>query len=77
MGYAVTKKGQVTIPKHIREQLGVNPGSEVEYEIDSTGQVIMKGKTLEAYRQELIEASKPIEGFDGDSVSYVRWLRGE
>ena len=27
----VTRKGQVTIPKHIRDKLGVEPGSEVEF----------------------------------------------
>ena len=28
----VTSKGQVTIPQHIREQLGMQPGSEVRFE---------------------------------------------
>ena len=27
----VTTKGQVTIPKHIRDHLGIGPGSEVEF----------------------------------------------
>lgn len=27
----VTQKGQVTIPKPIREKLGIGPGSEVEF----------------------------------------------
>ena len=30
----VTTKGQVTIPQDIREQLGIYPGSEVEFIID-------------------------------------------
>lgn len=30
----VTTKGQVTIPIAIRQQLGLEPGSEVEFEID-------------------------------------------
>ena len=32
--YRVTSKGQVTIPLSIREQLGIQPGSEVEFELD-------------------------------------------
>ncbi|MCX7017153.1 MAG: AbrB/MazE/SpoVT family DNA-binding domain-containing protein [Candidatus Sumerlaeota bacterium] len=28
----VTTKGQVTIPQHIREQLNILPGAEVEFE---------------------------------------------
>lgn len=27
----VTRKGQVTIPKHIRDKLGIEPGSEVRF----------------------------------------------
>ena len=32
MGYALTSKSQVTVPKAIREHLGVGPGGEVDYE---------------------------------------------
>ncbi len=28
----VTEKGQVTIPKALRDELGIGPGSEVEFE---------------------------------------------
>ena len=27
----VTSKGQVTIPQHLREALGIHPGTEVEF----------------------------------------------
>ena len=30
----LTEKSQVTVPKRIREHLGVGPGSEVDFEID-------------------------------------------
>jgi len=30
----VTSKGQVTIPKHIRDQAGIIPGSEVEFIVE-------------------------------------------
>lgn len=33
----VTTKGQVTIPKDIRDHLGIVPGSEVEFVRDSGG----------------------------------------
>lgn len=35
----VTEKGQVTIPKHIRDKLGIGPGSEVDFVEDSAGGV--------------------------------------
>ena len=34
----VTEKGQVTIPKHIRDQLGIEAGSEVDF-VDDNGRV--------------------------------------
>lgn len=33
----VTRKGQVTIPLEVRRALGIEPGSEVAFEIDSEG----------------------------------------
>ena len=41
MGNALTSKGQVTIPKHVREKLGVGPGDKVEFEVNIKGQVII------------------------------------
>jgi AbrB family looped-hinge helix DNA binding protein len=33
----VTQKGQVTIPKRVREELGISAGSEVRFELDHGG----------------------------------------
>jgi antitoxin PrlF len=33
MGMTVTRKGQVTIPKPVRDRLGIKPGSQVEFDI--------------------------------------------
>ena len=38
----MTSKGQVTIPKNIREVLGVKPGDQVEFELLSDQRVIVK-----------------------------------
>lgn len=37
----VTVKGQVTIPKPIRDRLGLTPGAEVDFEVDSQGRVVL------------------------------------
>ncbi len=34
MGVRLTDKGQVTIPKHVRDGLGLRPGDEVEFVAD-------------------------------------------
>lgn len=35
----VTSKGQVTIPHDVRQRLGIEPGSEVDFEIEGDGGV--------------------------------------
>ena len=36
----ITSKGQVTIPKHIREKLGVRPGDEIGFREDGPAVII-------------------------------------
>lgn len=43
----LTQKGQATIPKHVREILGVHPGDEIEFDVeDNLVLVHKKGKQL-------------------------------
>jgi antitoxin PrlF len=41
MGYALTAKSQVTVPKAVRQQLNVEPGHEIDYEMLPDGRVVM------------------------------------
>jgi antitoxin PrlF len=41
MGYALTVKGQVTIPKAMREHMGVARGQEVDYIAQPGGKVLV------------------------------------
>lgn len=41
MGNQVTSKGQVTIPKKVREFLGIKPGTVVEFEPIADGRVVI------------------------------------
>lgn len=45
MGYAITRKGQVTLPKPVRERIGVNPGDEVEFRLSESGEVVIEKAT--------------------------------
>jgi len=41
MGSIVTSRGQVTIPKRLRDHLGIRPGSEVVFELTADGRVVL------------------------------------
>ena len=40
----ITSKGQVTIPKRIRDSLGLETGSEVEFGLGRDGEIVLKTK---------------------------------
>jgi len=42
MAVTVTTKGQVTIPKPVRDRLGINPGSKVEFELAQDGRAFLR-----------------------------------
>lgn len=41
MATTLTVKGQVTIPKHVREALGLAPGDGVEFAVNAHGEVVV------------------------------------
>jgi AbrB family looped-hinge helix DNA binding protein len=41
MANTVTSKGQVTIPKPVRDRLGIKPGSAVDFELAPDGRVVL------------------------------------
>lgn len=42
MSTTVTQKGQVTIPKAVRDRLGIVPGSRVNFELAADGEVVLR-----------------------------------
>jgi AbrB family looped-hinge helix DNA binding protein len=38
----MTAKGQVTLPKRLRDHLGLKPGSDVDFELAEDGRVFLK-----------------------------------
>lgn len=79
----VTQKGQVTIPKDVRDRLGIGPGSEVDFIPDREGArlVLIDGETAEERRAASIRAwadsvagTLELDGLTTDE--YFEWLRG-
>jgi AbrB family looped-hinge helix DNA binding protein len=61
MGSRVTRKGQVTIPKRVREHLGIEPGSVVEFEVGADGRIVLMkaGAEPEPSRFEKLRGTAP------------------
>jgi len=43
----LTSKGQTTIPKEIRELLGLEPGDKLDFVVESDGRVVLRPATLD------------------------------
>ncbi|HYM61038.1 MAG TPA: type II toxin-antitoxin system PrlF family antitoxin [Thermoanaerobaculia bacterium] len=43
----VTSKGQITVPKEIRDHLGVEPGDRISFQIGRGGEVIVQSETVD------------------------------
>ena len=42
MATTMTVKGQVTIPKKVRDALGLSPGDDVDFDVNREGQVVVQ-----------------------------------
>ena len=85
----MTSKGQVTVPKDIRDALGLEAGRPVRFEIDETGNArILKandGQIIEARKAEIRQRVHdvrakymPIPDFAAmDGLAYQNWIRGD
>jgi antitoxin PrlF len=52
MSTTVTSKGQVTIPKRVRDLLGLVPGSSVDFEVSGEGQVTLRRAGRQSKRRQ-------------------------
>ncbi len=81
MGMPVTVKGQVTIPKPIRDHLGLTPGeSRVDITLDPDGRVVIRKAEAEAPPatdrfDRLVGCGTAMKGVPTDEI--VRLLRGD
>ena len=42
METTLTSKGQVTIPKHIRDSLSLVPGSKLTFDVNNSGELVLR-----------------------------------
>jgi len=83
----ITSKGQVTIPKRIRDYLGLKPGSEVEFAFGGDGRIVLKAEPgldakgrAERERQRMEKALAEIRGtldLGMTTDEFMRFVRGD
>ena len=73
----VTTKGQVTIPKEIRDALGIEPGDEIVFEEDESGYRIQKKEPTTAEGEDPFEKYRGSAESDETMPERMRRLRGE
>jgi antitoxin PrlF len=69
----VTSKGQVTIPKDVRDRLGIHPGDQLEFMENERGFVVQKRVAASPFVK-YVGFLHDLEGRDPDDV--VEEMRG-
>jgi antitoxin PrlF len=81
MATNVTVKGQVTLPKAVREAAGIRPGDRVNVRVRPEGGVIIEAeaavKSAEAYVNGLRDMSRRRPIHDLSTEDIMRMSRGE
>jgi AbrB family looped-hinge helix DNA binding protein len=77
----LTSKGQVTIPQAVREQAGLHPHTEVEFEVRSNGEVVIrplanKASPLRAALQKVRGSANAAQFKGMGTDEFMRFLRG-
>ncbi len=59
MATTMTVKGQVTIPKRVREALGLTPGDHVDFAVNREGQVVVhRSRARSTRKRDRFEAAR-------------------
>jgi len=77
MATKVTAKGQVTIPKELRDAIDLKPGDEVEMILNAAGGIVLrKAGTADDYKKRLLEVAnrRIIRGITTDEI--IEMTRG-
>jgi antitoxin PrlF len=78
MATVLTVKGQVTIPKSIRDALGLKPGTPVDFGVNKEGQVvILKTSVDHPKAQDKFEAARGKADIKWRTSELMALLRGD
>jgi AbrB family looped-hinge helix DNA binding protein len=78
MATTVTVKGQVTLPKAVREAVGIQPGDRVEVRATASGGIYIEKLGAKSYRDRLLAIAKKYPMItDRSTDEIMRELRGD
>ena len=80
MEATLSSKGQATIPKHIRDSLGLKPGSKLEFTVNDAGEIVLRPTTTptETMQQRLDRAVGILkEPWPGGTDAFMALMRGD
>ena len=79
MGTTITSKGQVTIPKRIRDSMNLGPGNRVIFDVNDTGEIVLRRederKPRARIRLEKVIGSAQNK-WNGTTDEYMELIRG-
>lgn len=73
----ITSKGQVTIPKEIREELGLLPATEVEFEVEGDTVRLYKSEEENPRGEELVERMRGTSDGSMSTDEIMELTRGD
>ena len=58
MNTTLTSKGQVTVPKHVRDSMQLLPGMAVEFTVNGAGEVVLRQARVSAPKKDRFDAAR-------------------
>jgi AbrB family looped-hinge helix DNA binding protein len=79
METTLTSKGQVTIPKHIRDSLSLEPGCKLIFDVNKVGEVVLrKSGLVREQRPDRFDRARGAAEikWEGTTDEYMELIRG-
>jgi AbrB family looped-hinge helix DNA binding protein len=78
METTLTRKGQVTIPKHIRDSLSLEPGCKLTFDVNEAGELVLRKEGSVEPRPDRFDRARGAAEIKwaGTTDEYMEFIRG-
>jgi len=79
MPSTLTSKGQITIPKPVRDALQLTPGSQVEFAVSPQGEIVLRpaARRRRSHKRDRFDAVRGTATIKWRTDDLMRLLRGD